>query len=272
MRRKSTPFAACLGAIVLLQGCDEPVIDPGWTPDLQLLVCGPDVAERVVALGSAAAIQGADTASLGIPGVGEPVDLGSDCERAAEIAPELPVDLALVAGEAEGIVEALEALGVRTRVLAANSLNEITQAHHDLGALLGRDDRARILVAEMTRGISAIATLRDGEERTRVAWLVDVGGAPGEYVAVGATGILHEILELAGADNAFHSGAPRLSVDGRAIAEARPDLVLVSSQIRVELAVLPVPAELSRLPILDPLPRVQRLHALLYPEAQASAP
>lgn len=96
-------------------------------------------------------------------------------------------------------------------------------------------------------------------------------------VAVGANGILHEILELAGAENGFHEPAQeRIVVTPAQIAARAPDLVLDatgrensdSHALPPHLRIERIPVELSSVPALDVLPRVGRLHAVLYPESR----
>jgi hypothetical protein len=114
---------------------------------------------------------------------------------------------------------------------------------------------------------------RDGRSRLRVVWVVERE----PLVVVGNDGMLHEILELAGAENGFHgpSGA-RLRTTPAEIALSAPDLVLDSSAhgpppaLPQALARRRIPPELARVPALDVIPRVRRLHLLLYPDEGAA--
>lgn len=248
---------------------DAPPVAP---PEPGLVVCGEAVAERVTALGAGARVVAADEASRSLPGLRAAASLGAGCD--ADAASRARADLALLSGPAGEGAERFAARGLRVLVLAPASLNEVVDLHHALGALLGRELRARVLVAEMTSAISQIATRRDGRSRRRVAWLIARDDEHAGWIAVGPSGLLHEILELAGADNAFHASAPGPSrdalrpVDAAALAAASPDLVLVDPGLPQPDLATPVeqaPPGLSRPPILDPVPRVVRLHELLYP-------
>jgi ABC-type Fe3+-hydroxamate transport system substrate-binding protein len=86
--------------------------------------------------------------------------------------------------------------------------------------------------------------------------------------------MLHEMLELAGAENAFHEGTERKHVTQAAVVAAAPDLVLDATGATPSdplglpdaLEIRRVPPGWSELPALDPLTRIRGLHALLYPE------
>jgi ABC-type hemin transport system substrate-binding protein len=229
------------------------------------------VTRLLVELGSAAAIVGADTRSRGEPGVATALDLGPRCRGAALAAPRVAPALAVfLSGDSDPeLARELGEQGLATLVLAPGTLNEVAAAHYRLEAALGLSGRAAASTARLTREISAIATRRDGRSRLRVVWILERE----PLVVVGTDGLLHEILELAGAENGFH-GPPgaRLRATPAAIAASGPDLVLDSSRAGPPPA-LPegltrrrVPPELAAVPALDVAPRVRRLYFLLYPD------
>jgi hypothetical protein len=93
---------------------------------------------------------------------------------------------------------------------------------------------------------------------------------------VGGAGLVHETLELAGAENVFHeAGLQQRIITTSDLAQRAPELVLdasgsgsapscagaAASGARVE----PVPARLAALPALDLVARVRSLHQILYP-------
>lgn len=248
--------------LVLAWGCDSGGREPPpvrVTP--RVLACGVPAADCLAAFGALDELAGADSVSRTLYGLDPALDLGKDCADAPARAPARRPLVALLAGPAADRAPALEARGIGALALAPASLNEVIDLHQRLGALLGRERRAAILVAEMTREIGALAVRRDGRSRLRVAWILDDPGAGGRREVVGGSGILHEILELAGADNAFHTPArPRLRVSEAEIARVDPDLVLAADG---------TPLEIARLPILDPLSRVRELQAYLYPDDSA---
>jgi hypothetical protein len=124
----------------------------------------------------------------------------------------------------------------------------------------------------MAREVSQIATRRDGKSRRRVALLVRCD----PMTVIGGAGLVHETLELAGAENVFHEpGIQQRVITTRELAQRAPEVVLdasgagstrscagaAASGARVE----PLPARLAALPALDLVARVRSLHQILYP-------
>ena len=216
---------------------------------------------------------GADSASLALPELASAADLGPDAERAADLARSLRPDLAVGLGDERGRARAaeLEAAGVPTTLLAPRSANEILDGVTRLGALLRRETRATAVSARIARDVSHVATLRDGQPRLVAAWLL----ARDPPVVVGGGGLLHELLELGGAENAFHGPLlERIQTTPDELSRLEIDVLLDASgepapardPLRgAGVRLVAVPRELAALPALDLVERVERLHALLYP-------
>ena len=260
-------------ASVGLAACDVDV--PAPDRGAQVLVCGEEIARLVVAMGAGSSVLGADSASRSHTGLSAVADLGDSCEAAPALAPSIGVDVTLLDGSVPGLADRLFAQGVHFRVLAPTTLNGVLDSYRELGSLLAMESRALILSARITRGISAIAVRRDGKTRLRVAWILDPDADTGSWHAVGASGILHELLELAGAENAFHESltASHLASE-KELVRAGAEVVLADTgstalrNLGLAAEVRAVPRALRRLPILDPLARVEALHAILYPSAE----
>ena len=126
-----------------------------------------------------------------------------------------------------------------------------------------------MIAASLTREVSEIAILRDGRTRLSVAWVI--GRDP--LVVVGGSGLLHELLELAGAENAFHTpGEARLDVTTAELTARQPDVVLFAPAFSVAVPgakSVSVDPGLARLPLLDVPTRVRALYAALYPGQDA---
>jgi ABC-type Fe3+-hydroxamate transport system substrate-binding protein len=145
----------------------------------------------------------------------------------------------------------------------------VVAAIHRVGRLVGRELRATSLAAQLTAEVARIATERDGRHRTLAVWLVD--GAP--LTAVGGSGILHELLELAGAENAFHTPEDaRIAVDAAQIAARAPEIVIAPPDLAAQVPgarTVSIDPRLAALPLLDLPARVEALHAVMYPDAAA---
>jgi len=270
---------AVLGlAAGLAAGCDAPP-DPGPVPDppgpspLRIVSLSPDVSMLLRELGAGGEIVAVDGASARLDGLGGPIDLGTLEPPAVAAVAALDPDLAIGLADARvlAFAEGLREAGVRVVLLDPRSANEVDAAVLRVGALVGRETRARTVAAGVARDVSRIATARDGRSRRRVVLLVDCEPA----TVVGGAGLVHETLELAGAENVFHEPEHELRTIGAGELAARaPEWVLDASGREPAARcfdagawgarVVPVPPALVALPALDLLPRVRALHALLY--------
>ena len=275
MWRLRRPGALLLALLAVACDREQPAAAPEPPPEPVplLLSLSPEVSRLIVELGVGREVVGADTASLALPELAEAVDLGPNAERGAELASALRAQRAIGLGDARGRALALrlEAQGVPTTLLAPRSANEVVEAVHRLGNVLRRETRATAVAARIARDVSRVATRRDGRARLVAAWLLERDPP----VVVGGGGLLHELLELSGAENAFHGPLEeRLATTPEALAALKLDVLLDASGAAPDAAPLgpegvrlqPVPPELATLPALDLVERVTRLHALLYPE------
>jgi ABC-type Fe3+-hydroxamate transport system substrate-binding protein len=253
-------------AALLTEGCDsgrsaQPPPSPEERRPLGIVSLAPEVSLVLQDLGVADEI------------VSDAADLGERDEaaasRVAALAPDLVIGLA--DERSRRFAEQLEALGIHAVLLAPRSANEVDAAVLRIGDLVARETRARVVAARIAREISEIATRRDGRSRRRVALLVRCE----PLTVVGGAGLVHETLELAGAENVFHEpGIQERVITASELAQRAPEVVLdargagsapcagaAASGARLE----PLPARIAALPAIDLVARVRSLHEILYP-------
>jgi len=267
----------------MLAGCDAgpaPVSPSAAPAPPTIASLSPEVTRLLLELGAAHQIVAADAVSLSSlwdenPVLRGAVDLGAlanaSVEALARLAPDVTIGLARPAERA--FAAAADARDVRVTLLAPRDANGADAAVLRIGRLVGRETRARSAAARITRDVARIATRRDGLSRRRVALLT--GCAP--LTAVGGAGLVHEALELAGAENVFHElGREERAITRAELAERAPDVVLDATGRKERTRcfeasagsprVGAVPEELAFLPALDLLARVETLYGTLYSE------
>lgn len=261
---------ALLSGVLLALACEPSASQPPREPPPPRIVSlGAELGELLVEMGLGPDVVGVDSPSLAIPELAHALDLGDPAAPSVELArsvrPELVLVLAAPTQAGARFALALEAGGIPAYVLAPRDANEVIATIHRIGRLVGRELRAATVAARLTREVSATATLRDGRSRLTVAWVLE--GEP--LVVVGASGLLHELLELAGAENAFHTPQrDRLGITSAELAASAPDVVLAPSPADPAVPgarILAIDPTLAALPLLDLPGRVRALHAALYP-------
>ncbi len=237
-----------------------------------IVVCHPEITKVFVRLGVTSVLLGADSDSLRIDGVPQVIDAGPGCGLSTRFEttpiPATILKLRNAQSESSLPLSAGADSGPRQITLDAGSLDEIVAAIRRVGNIAEHAERTQIEIARITHTIGSIAVRRDGLARLNVAWILDRE----PLTVVGATGLLHELLELAGGENAFHDRiGSRFEVTVEEIQDRSPDLVLVSTAReefaeKLKLPVRRIPRELSRVPTLEPVVRLTALHEVLYPE------
>jgi ABC-type hemin transport system substrate-binding protein len=256
--------------LVSVAGCEQNGMPP------RLLVLSPEIARVLVDLEVADAVAGADDQSRALPALAHATSLGSLEERHVARAVALAPALALaLARDVEGrFAAALSARGVQVELFDPRSMNEVANAMQRLGALVGQPERAYQLTRRMLFAITKTAVARDRKRRLTVAWVLDRD----PLTLVGGTGLLHEVLELAGAENAVHgANDERVVLDESGLAALRYDAIIDASGEKprppreADATTLRVAPELAALPTFDLTRRVRLLHERLYPEDAATS-
>jgi ABC-type hemin transport system substrate-binding protein len=226
-----------------------------------------------VQLDAARLVVGAGPQSCRLPELASATPLGSlgdgDVTRALALHPTAV--LAVAREPDEWLAAGLLANGVPAEVVDPRSIDEVVAVIRMVGDLVGEPRRARELVDRMRLDISRIAVARDGKPRLTVAWIVDRD----PLTVVGSSGLLHELLELSGAENAVHgAGAERLEMRAADFAGLRYEAIVDSTSADVPPAaaanptpILRLPPAMAALPAFDLAERVRLLHQLIYPDA-----
>lgn len=282
-QRSTSSYSATVGLVAaMMMGCDaapEPGARPlAAAPDPQRIVSlSPEVSRILLDLGVGAEIVAADSASGDLPGIPGHVDLGALEETSVGLVPELDPDvtIGLADPRSRAFAKNLEAQGIHVTLLEPRDANAIDAAVLRIGVLVKREMRARTVAARIAREVSQIATRRDGRSRLRVALVI----ACDPLTVVGGSGLVHETLELAGAENVFHErGLEQRTITGTELGERSPEVVLDASGggptsrcfdaagwgARVDS----VPIELAEPSGLDLVARVRGLYEILYPTAR----
>ena len=191
----------------------------------------PNLTQIIFALSAEDCLVGVDDYSnyppqaMALPKMGNYMDPDLEALAAAE------PDLVLIVQNDEGMGELLTNLGLEYRVLANDTISEITESIERLGDLLDRKEEATMLVENYSDALAAVTSALEGVEKRRVALVV--GRNPGRlqdiYVA-GHGSYLGEIIDAAGGVNVFDDQMiawPQVGVE--ALVGANPEVIIDST-------------------------------------------
>lgn len=264
-------------AVLVAFGCGPTEGDPRGSDvsiaRTRIVSLSPSVSELLIELGAGYEIVAADSASRALPGLGAAVSLGTlESTAVADALASLPdLVVGLATPRARDFAAALEERGVVVHLFDPRSVDAVISVVHRLGDLLERPMRAISIAAARTQSIAELAVRRDGNSRLTVVWLV--GCDP--LTVIGGSGMTHEVLELAGAENSFHRlGVTRMEITQQQLAAQTPEVVLDSTGGEglprcFDFAspgprVMATPAALASLPGLDLYQRIRAVHTILY--------
>ena len=162
-----------------------------------------------------------------LPKVGALLD--PNLERILSLRP----DLVTVYGSQTDLRAQLESARVPLFVYSHADLSDVTKTIVDLGARVGRSERARELTAEIERALSEVRQRVSGQPRPRTLIVFERESYTlrGIY-ASGGYGFIHDIVTAAGGDNIFADIKQQaVQATTELIIARRPDVIL---EVRAE--------------------------------------
>ncbi len=131
---------------------------------------------------------------------------------------------------------ALRAAGVRTIALRVDHIAQFITLTHTLGTALGATQRAVNVADSVQASLARVRAATRGARAPTVVW--PLWQSP--VIVVGRGSYLDEIMEIAGARNAFHDlDTPSPSVSIEEIAKRDPDFLIVSANTAARLKDIP---------------------------------
>ncbi len=199
----------------------------------RIISLAPSLTEVLFAVGAGAQVVGVTEfcnyppEAAARPKVGGITPDTINLERILELAP----DLVLSSGDGQDPALAnLARLGIATRVLPAESLEEVMGTIDEVGALSGHAERARRLRAELEGRVDRIRGLVSRLPTPRVRVFYQVWDRP--LMTTGRS-YVSELIEIAGGENVFGDltqAFPQVSEE--AVLVRDPEVILIPSQHR----------------------------------------
>ena len=221
------------GRTLNLNGGSRPIAPehldrPAPRPVRRLISIAPSNAEIVGALDAADLLVGVESSSDFPPEVARLPKLGPDLHVDLDALAKLAPDLVLASLSVPGMernVAGLERIGVPYLVLAPQSLADIRADIRRVGAALGREERAREVVAAMDRQLAELQRQTAG--RTPVPVYLEWWPKP--MFSPGAACWTNELIERAGGVNVFRERPGQSGeVQVEDVARADPEVILVA--------------------------------------------
>jgi ABC-type Fe3+-hydroxamate transport system substrate-binding protein len=237
-------LTACLGDDGSAPGSSSLHIDDfgdsigfGAVPS-RIVSLNPATTELLFALGAGPRLVGRThwdewpVEALAVPDLGPGVRPNVEAVLAAK--PELVILYA--SADNRSAATRLRSAGIGTLSLKIDRIEHFERSAAILGRLLGDSARARLVVDTVRATLDRVAARTRGLERPRVLWAVDI--AP--VIAIGEGSFLTQLIEIAGATNAYgdmNAVSPQLSLED--VHARDPDIVLANPRLAARIRAEP---------------------------------
>ena len=196
-----------------------------------IISIGPANTEIIAGLGFGDSIIATDTFSEGIPGIEPGISvfdmMALDVEHIISLHPDIIFLTGLTMYGGDSPLEVVSNMGITViNMPFSTSIEAIKEDIRFIAHILDAQDAAEEIVTEMEREIEAIRQIGDNvTERRRVYF--EIAAAP-NMITFGSGVFLHEIIEIAGAENVFADQADWFAVSDEVLLAANPDVILTS--------------------------------------------
>ncbi|MGQ9920232.1 MAG: ABC transporter substrate-binding protein [Desulfobacca sp.] len=200
----------------------------------RIVTLAASLTEIVFALGQGGRLVGVEqfsdypAAARDLPKVGSYIN--PDVERVVALRPDLV--LAIKDGNPYHIVARLEALGLPVYAVDPRNLEGIIATVGEIGALLGVEEQAQRLAADLSGRLERLRGLTAGL-RLRPRVFFQIGTTP--IVAVGSHTFLDELITTAGAVNLTAGKIPYPRFSQEQVVALRPEIIVITSMTRGEV-------------------------------------
>jgi iron complex transport system substrate-binding protein len=207
---------------------------PGTEEDRQgeyqrVVSLAPSITETLFAIGAGERVVGVSTYCEYPPEVQDLPEVGALFDTNYEAIARLEPDLVVVTDNSEDAPARLKQMGIDSLMLGTHSIDDIESNALDLGEALGRQDAAIALAERIHNEVETVRTAVAGEERPRVLITVASGvpeDRPNDVYVVGPGNVYNELLDIAGATNAYEGDLSSAVVSLEGLYDIDPDIII----------------------------------------------
>ncbi len=217
---------ACAFGVAAVPGCGS-ASAPEAGGELRLLSLTPSVTEIFFAMGLGHRVVGRSSyctyppAALDVPVVGDTLSL--DLEKVLALKPTH----AFLITRRMRRVQRLEALGIETVALDSDTLPQLRAAVARVGEVTGHPSAARDLLARIEADLDAVRRDVAGLPRPRTLFTFPMTVGSVEMLVAGRGSFVDDLLDAAGAENAYPARADWPRIGPQKVIELAPEVVLI---------------------------------------------
>ncbi|GBC60693.1 cobalamin-binding protein [Desulfonema ishimotonii] len=199
----------------------------------RIVTLTPGLTEVIFILGQAHRLKGVTRYSDFPPEAAKLPQVGSyirpELEKILALRPD--ICFATKDGNPRIIVSNLEALGIPVYITQPTNLKTVMETIQEIGDILGAEERAEKVVADMRNRIAAVRRRADALD-SRPGVFFQIGISP--IVSVGTDTFIHELIILAGGRNLAAGPEPYPRFSREQVLGFSPDVLIITSMSRAK--------------------------------------
>ena len=160
-----------------------------------------------------------------LPKVGSYIHL--DVERIAALKPDLCI--AVKDGNPISAINKLESVGIPVYAVDPRNIESVMETVLELGRLLDVEDKARVLVDDMSRRVQKVRH-RISKVANKPSVFLQIGITP--IVSVGTNTFIHELIVMAGGVNLAQGPVPYPRFSKEQVIGLDPEVIIITSMAR----------------------------------------
>jgi iron complex transport system substrate-binding protein len=218
-----------VAACVALGGCEDEAAPADPPEALRIMSLAPNVTEILFAMGLGEKVVARSAycdyppAARSLPVAGDATHVKVDAVTALQ-----PTVAFMVTGRGD-VARGLEARGVRAVTLDADTMPEMFEAVRTIGRVTGEEESAESLLRQIEEDLDAVRRRVAGLERPSVLFALPMTVGSARMMAAGRGTFVDELLEVAGARNAYPERADWPTVSAQQAIAMEPDVVIVQA-------------------------------------------
>jgi iron complex transport system substrate-binding protein len=201
----------------------------GAAGELRILSLTPSVTEILFAMDLGDAVVGRSTYCTYPPEVADVPAVGDMLRINLEKVIALRPTLALMITSRTDIARSLEGLGVRTVLLESDTMAELLETIDRIGRETGRPEAAAALADRIRTGLEGVRRRVAGRARPRALFAFPMTVGSARMMVAGRGTFVDELLDVAGAANAYPDRADWPTVTPGRVIDLAPQVVVVNA-------------------------------------------
>ena len=225
----------CALAALAAGGCQKEAPAPAPPPasgaaaPLRILSLAPNLTEILFAMGLGDRVVGRSTycayppEAAALPAVGDTLQL--NLERVVALKPTV----AFLITRRDDVPRRLEAVGVRAVALRSDHMSEMLQSVATIGRETGHEADAQMLLDHIQVGLMRVRARVKGLPRPKVLFAFPMTIGSPQMMVAGRGTFVDELLDVAGAANAYPKTADWPTLSPQAVIGLGPEVVIVNA-------------------------------------------